>query len=383
MSRKLHCHLRHGFIGLLPILGLLLAGCKTAPPPLSSSFTQSRTFSSFIALTDFSGFTSTRNEDGSITLLSPPIKSATPWNQLIVSWNTTAPTGSSVKVEARAIHPDFQGAFYTLGRWSPDNLKWHRTSVPGQNGDYGRVDTDTLILSRLADTLQLRLTLGNRSAGPVPKLKFLGLSLANAQQPPRTRAPNRLAWGKTLAVPAYSQHGYPGENGWCSPACVSMVLASWSLRLNRSDLLHDVPFVANQVADEAYHGTGNWPFNTAYAGSYPGIRAYVTRFDDLTEVEDWIAAGIPVILSARWDWLSPGRLPDAEGHLIVCIGFTPEGDVIVNDPSAHLTSGEPVQRTYKRADVLHAWSKSRHAVYLIYPETARIPPNQYGHWESR
>jgi hypothetical protein len=386
MSRKRHRPLRHGFTSLLSVLGLLLAGCRTshstaAAPP--ASLAQTGTFSAFITLSDFSRFTSVRNNDGSVTLLSPPIKSTIPWNQLIVSWNTTAPAGSFMKVEASVIYPDHHSAFYTLGRWSPDNQQFQRTSVPGQKDDDGQVDTDTLILPHLADTLQLRLTLGNRNAAALPRLKFLGLSFANTQLPPLPRAPNRLAWGKTIAVPESSQHGYPGESGLCSPACVSMVLASWSLRQHRPDLIHDVPFVASKVYDAAYRGTGNWPFNTAFAGSYPGMRAYVTRLDDLAEVEDWIAAGIPVILSARWDWLSPGRLPDAEGHLIVCLGFTPDGDVIANDPSAHLTRGEPIQRIYKRADVIHAWSKSHHAVYLIYPETVNIPSNQYGHWETR
>jgi len=40
-----------------------------------------------------------------------------------------------------------------------------------------------------------------------------------------------------------------------------------------------------------------------------------------------------VILSARWDWLQPGRPRDNDGHLIVCIGFTKNGDVVINDPA--------------------------------------------------
>ena len=111
------------------------------------------------------------------------------------------------------------------------------------------------------------------------------------------------------------------------------------------------------------------------------MRSYVTRFDDLSEVEDWIAAGIPIILSARWDMLQPGRPPDKDGHLIVCIGFTKDGDVVVNDPATRLDRGEIVQRVYKRENVLRSWAKSRHAVYLVYPENASIPLDRFGHWE--
>jgi len=141
-----------------------------------------------------------------------------------------------------------------------------------------------------------------------------------------------------------------------------------------------VPKVAAGVYDEDFAGTGNWPFNTAFAGGFPGMRSYVTRFDDLAEVEDWIAAGIPVILSARWDWLQPGRPLDSDGHLIVCIGFTETGDVVINDPATRLEKGESVRRIYRRADVVRSWTKSHNTVYLVYPENEKLPRNLYGHW---
>jgi hypothetical protein len=160
-----------------------------------------------------------------------------------------------------------------------------------------------------------------------------------------------------------------------------MVMARWAEVLRRPELDLTVPQVAASVYDSDFAGTGNWPFNTAFAGGFSGMRSYVTRFDDLSEVEDWIAAGIPVILSARWDMLLPGRPPDKDGHLIVCIGFTKDGDVVVNDPATRLDRGEIVQRVYKRENVLRSWEKSHHAVYLVYPEDASIPPDHFGHWE--
>ena len=135
-----------------------------------------------------------------------------------------------------------------------------------------------------------------------------------------------------------------------------MVLSRWAEVLYRPEMNQTVPQVAAAVYDQGYAGTGNWPFNTAFAGSFSGMRSYVTRLDDLSEVEDWIAAGIPVILSTRWDWLKPGRLPDVDGHLVVCIGFTENGDVVINDPATRLDRGESVQRVLHGAEnVLHAW----------------------------
>ncbi len=150
--------------------------------------------------------------------------------------------------------------------------------------------------------------------------------------------------------------------------------------MKRPELDHDVPTTAAGVRDHAAHdATGDWPFNTAFAGSLPGMRAYVTRFSDLSGLEDWIAAGIPVIISARWDLLEDGRPEDTAGHVSVCIGFTDTGDVVVNDPATSVKTPE-VRRTYKRANVLRAWATSHNTVYLVYPENSPLPANRLGDW---
>ena len=351
----------------------LLSGCQ------SIVVSQAGPFSHFIGLQDFSGFLQVQGPEGATVLLSPEIDAHIPWNQLVVSWNAAAPAGTFVKLEAAARTGDTRTHFYTLGEWSPEGIIFPRTSLPDQADSDGAVDTDTLSLHRLATGVQIRVTLGGAN-GAKPRLKYLGLSFANTRVPTAVRAPNRAAWGKIIATPERSQHGYPREKGWCSPTSLSMVLARWAEELQRPELNLTVPQVAAAVYDRGFAGTGNWPFNTAFAGSFSGLRSYVTRFDDLSEVEDWIAAGIPVILSTRWDWLQPGRPPDKDGHLVVCIRFTANGDVVVNDPATRLDRGESVRRVYQRANVAHAWTKSHNAVYLVYPETARIPANEFGHW---
>jgi hypothetical protein len=352
---------------------VLFSGCRTAPLSATTGFSR------FVGIDNFSAFTRSQNERGETVLLSPEIKSGIPWNELIVSWNAEAPAGTFLNVEASAISSGHGTKFYELGIWSPDNQAFPRSSVRNQKDGDGAVRTDTLALTRLAEAAQIRVTLGG-VGGARPVLKFLGASFSNTKAPTATITPNRAAWGKTISTPERSQHGYPGGSGWCSPTSLSMDLARWSEVLHRPEMNLTVPQVATNVFDASYDGTGNWVFNTAFAGSFSRMRSYVTRFDDLAEVEDWIAAGIPVILSARWDWLRPGRPLDAAGHLIVCIGFTENGDVIINDPAAHLDRGQTVRQIYKRDDVLHSWSHSHHAVYLLYPTAARIPENRYGQW---
>ena len=57
-----------------------------------------------------------------------------------------------------------------------------------------------------------------------------------------------------------------------------------------------VDHAARMTFDHGYDGTGNWPFNTAYAARHTG-HAFVTRFRSLRGVERFIRAGIPVVTS--------------------------------------------------------------------------------------
>lgn len=153
-----------------------------------------------------------------------------------------------------------------------------------------------------------------------------------------------------------------------------MILAKWAAKLSRPELDYEVPVAAQKVNDPNWPGTGNWPFNTAFAGSHAGIRAYVTRFSDITEVEKWVTVGVPVALSVRNGWLK-GRSESGNGHLVVCIGFDERGDVIFNDPGR-----SEVRQTYKRDNVIKAWAASGNTVYLIYPEKHLVPNDRFGHW---
>jgi hypothetical protein len=178
---------------------------------------------------------------------------------------------------------------------------------------------------------------------------------------------------------------YPnGGPVWCSPTSTSMVMAYWSDRLGELALNRPVPEVAAAVYDLVYRGNGNWPFNTAYAGQY-GLTAYVSRMSSLVQVERWIEAGIPVVASLAWD---PGELgnaavPSTDGHLLVIVGFTAGGDVVVNDPAADPRLGLSVRRVYPRAALERLWlTHSGGTVYLMYPGTVSPPPSDvaFGAW---
>jgi Peptidase_C39 like family len=360
---------------LLPLMIVLLAGCVTTS---QRAFVPDHKY--FTSFTNFSKFSKDAGEiSGETVLISPEIATPNAWNELVVSWNV--PAGVDLKVEARGIYPDHATKFYTLGLWSDDPSRHPRESVKGQQDADGDVRTDTLVLKQLTTKAQLRLTLGGVPDAKSPMLKFIGLSFCDSRKPDVPFSPSKTAWGRNLPVPERVQSGYDGPGGWCSPASLSMVLAYWSAELHRPELDRSVPEVAAGVNDPVYDGTGNWPFNTAYAGAFPGIRAYVTRLDDVQELEQWIVAGGPVILSVS-SYLTNDRHdgPD-NGHLIVCVGFTETGDVVANDPGVSVKRGERVRRVYPRERVINAWKRSRYTVYLVYPETAAIPRDRHGHWE--
>jgi hypothetical protein len=330
----------------------------------------------FIGLRKFDDFARNTGTNG-LVLLSPVIKAPIAWNELVASWNVAPVSNAVLKIEAGGIYADHRTKFYTLGVWSAGK---DRHSVRGQRDADGSVRTDTWIATRPGADVQLRLTWSGSQSEP--PLKFVGLSFLDNRAQVAPLPPNRGAWGKIIATPERSQHSYPQEEGWCSPTSLSMVLARWSDVLGRPEMNLDVPQVAASVFDDGFGGTGNWPFNTALAGSFDGMRAYVTRLSDISELEDWIQAGIPVIISAPWHLLQPGRHDTGSGHLVVVIGFTETGDVVVNDPATNLQKGQKVRRVYTRENVIKAWRASKNTVYLVYPESAKIPADRFGHWDG-
>lgn len=320
--------------------------------------------SQFIGFSNFTTFT----RDGE-ALTSPTITPQIPWNELVVSWNLRG-TGQ-IKVEV--VLTDLSSKVYALGLWSMAA----RHSVTKQSDDFAKVDTDTLVLKKPSRQVQARITLTDAKPSD---LTYLAFSFKDTTSKPESLEPNRKAWDKVIEVGTRSQLDYPeGAKIWCSPTCSSMILDHWGKTLNRPELSLTVPDVAKAVHDPNWPGTGNWPFNTAFAGNFPGMRAYISRLTDVSELEDWIQFGIPIATSVSYNRLK-GLGTAGSGHLIVCVGFTKTGDIIVNDPGTHLSN---VRRTFPRDLFRQAWADSQMTVYIIYPESAKIPPARFQHWEQK
>jgi hypothetical protein len=314
--------------------------------------------------------------------------------QLIASWNAQTPGGTWLWVQARGRGRSGKvSSWDTLGRWAVLDQRFHRMSLGRQPDDLAHVMVDTLAVRsgvRLRG-FQLRVTLLRRKGLHVsPTLRSIGAMvsrLPHVSHVPRSHP--GVAGGRSMRVPRYSQMIHRGEypkwdNGgeaWCSPTSTAMVLSYWHRGPTPAqyawvnDSYRDpwVDYAARFVYDYRYEGTGNWPFNTAYAARF-GLDTFVTRLRSLREAERFIKAGIPLVASIAF---GPGELDgspisSSPGHLLVIVGFTATGNVIVNDPAAR--SNRAVRRVYKRGQFENAWIPTTGGVvYVIHPASKHLP----------
>jgi hypothetical protein len=260
------------------------------------------------------------------------------------------------------------------------------------------IDTLATVNDHTFSDYQLRVNL-YRLAGTTdtPSLRTLGAMASSLPDDKKVPAsPLGGAEGIVLDVPTYSQEKHIGEypqwdNGgeaWCSPTSTSMVMDYWDDGPDSSgyptghgwvDPAFEDPQVdhaARQTFDYNYDGAGNWPFNAAYAAT-GGLEGFVTRLRSLTEAEQFIKAGIPLVASVSF---KKGQLTGAgygtNGHLMVIVGFDKDGNVVVNDPASHLIpSNDQVRTTYDRQQFENTWvPHSGGVVYVIHPASVPLPP---------
>ncbi len=297
---------------------------------------------------------------------SPIVTNTHPWEELVVSWNTTG--DASIKVEARAFHQGRSTRFYSLGDWTlrPGGK---RTSEGPQRDLDGHVATDTLVMKVPADGFQVRVIQG----GGGGTLKFVSASVANAVAKIEPLPP--LPFSR-LPVPEKSQAEFPeGIEKWCSPTTTAMLLDYWATRQNRPDWRHTVPETASAVFDPGWPGTGNWPFNTAFIGSHVGLRSCVVRANSPKDLATWLAAGFPVGVSVSLALLNgEAKATVGDGHLVVVCGGTADGKVIIADPGRALVR---VHREIAADAFVRAWAYSAYTAYLVWPED-REPPDWAG-----
>ena len=308
--------------------------------------------------------------------ISPEVTAAFPYKNAIASWNAFTPAGSWIEVQFRANYGGRWSKWYVLGIWAADTSTVRRHSVREQKDADGTIGDDTFISlaeDSSTDKFQLRLRLFSADGKVLPHVSSAALAYSTAIPKSVTvSSGNPVLWNHCIDVPQFSQMVYPnGGSVWCSPTSTSMVLSY--LENYRGEPAPRVHAAVDGVYDWVYDGHGNWPFNTAYASTF-GCEGYIARFTSLARAEEYIAAGVPVIMSLAWKKgdLTNADVDQTNGHLVVLVGFDAQGDLIVNDPAS--PANETVRRTYLRSEFEPLWLKSSGGtVYLIYPAGHVVP----------
>jgi hypothetical protein len=307
---------------------------------------------------------------------SPEITTAFNYKEAIASWNASTPAGSWVEIQFRAQYGIRWSKWYVLGIWASDDSTIRRHSVQSQGDSDGFVAVDTFVSSNKKETtskFQLKLRLFSANGTSLPSVQNASVAYStSAPKSASVSAGNPLRWNTLINVPECSQMVYPdGGEVWCSPTSTSMVLAY--LDGYAGECEPRVRAAVTGVYDWIYDGHGNWPFNTAYAAAQ-GYEGYVARFTSLARAEDYVAAGVPVIMSIAWGKgdLTGADINSTNGHLLVLVGFDGNGNPIVNDPAS--PDDPSVQKTYLRSEFEPLWLEaSGGTVYLIHSPGAVLP----------
>jgi len=334
---------------------------------------------------------------------SPLFSTGFGFTELVSSWIAQTPSGTFIRVYMSADRGDSTFTkWYTMGIWAYGDGDIHRTSVGHQGDGDGFIAIDTFFAKdhpMVGYQLKLELyRLKGSSASPsVTRIGAVASDPVNSKPylPSATTMTNDVIW----PVPQYSQEIHAGQypqydgggEAWCSPTSTSMVVAYWGKGPSKTEyasVLKDYPgiddpwvdYTARYVFDYHYQGAGNWPFNVAYAGAR-GLDGEVTQLHSLAEAEQFIKAGIPLVASIAFssNKLDGFLFKSTNGHLLVIVGFTKDGNPVVNDPAA--TSDATVQRVYDRAQFEQNWMTSTGGiVYVIHPSSVPLPASPLGNW---
>ena len=308
------------------------------------------------------------------------IKPGFNFNEVIPSWNIDNAANGAIKVELRVNTMTGKSKWYVLGDWSGDKDWSPRQSTDGQKDEFGNVLTDTFRVAQPTDSVDLKVTLKARASSQKPKLKLLTLCFSDTSTVHEFDAwDSSTNWGSLTDVPQRAQNNYPNGGVLCSATSTSMMLCHYAKLLNRPAIDRDVPEVEASVWDPIYKGAGNWPFNTAYFGSFDGLKGFVSRFTSIEDLEILTKAGIPVVCSVSLDLLQGKERGKDGGHLVILVGFEADGTPIFNDPA--FKTG--VRKTYKRSDFERAWCYSKRTVYVMISDRTKLPKDIHNVWSFR
>ena len=344
---------------------------------------------------------------GEATFLTPVFQTEKPFNDLIASWNTETPAGTTAEIFGRVYIADYDGwedrngtvhdgwtDWITWGEWSThiaracpecqdthprkdseDNDGWaYAYSKPG----YG--DSSLNVRGEFTATaFQLKAVLrAAEDCQALPALRLLAATWKNTNDPnwqqdcTYPEEPVEAAPSVLLDTPAISQMARDPDYAKviCSATSATMLMNGLG-----ADLLpEDVTLLG---FDHGFGGNGNWSFTCAAAGAY-GFEAYVS-YSSFEAIRQELTRGYAVTLSVKYSNKPDDDQPYLEnapqrvgGHLITIVGyyFSQElGEYVYcsNDPAGK-TDAEVAHREYRESQLDKCWY--RRAAYFIHNKEA-------------
>lgn len=285
-------------------------------------------------------------------ILSPVFDTSVAFSSLVLSVNF-APKGQDWLLSEVQVRQDGTWSpFYKLALYSQKL----NHSFDEQEDDFASVCVDVLQLKKPAQAYRFRLTIGGEAALPAVTVC---LTDANAEYDPCCILPPE---GKReLTVEPISQMrlnvAEKDQIRLCSPTSLTMALNALSIETDPLE-------TAQAVYDDKAAIYGNWTFNTAYACRM-GADAFVTRFQRLSQLKDFLKKGSFVLASIAYKRgeLAGAAVKQTPGHLVLICGWE-EGRIRVADPAAQFT--KEVIRYYNAEEFARAWLvRKRGLAYIV------------------
>ena len=342
------------------------------------------------------------------TWTSPVVEVGYPIKQAVPSWNADTPTGTWVETEFRGRKADGTWTkWFVMGRWaSGDDFApadgrvgdIHRTSLNGQGDTDAALFTDTFVSKAgfEPDAFQTRARLYRPEGARVsPRLSSLSTMTSENLPDAHYTGTSDFTLGRevSLDVPQYQPEHPPRRVPRVRGRRPGVVLA---------DVVHDGHLLLRTRGSG--RGAGGHrraqrrPAGRLRRDQHLGLRvrgcgqlAVQRRLRQHVRAEvvrdpaalprggrEVHRGGYPAHLldQLRRGGDARGRLQHP-GHLVVLVGFTADGDPIINDPNK--ASNEEVRQVYTRENFERVWQTSTDGVtYVYHPKNVKLPRNMPG-----
>lgn len=266
------------------------------------------------------------------------------FNEAIPSWNATTPPGTGLRVWMRVGTRRAWSDWFEAGSWG---IATDLNTTRIFDLRWGRYEYDSLLLREPADRVQVRVELVRQHGGQAaPTLRLLALSYSNTlgdetlfRSYGRARRAARIAIDEratTLILPVKFRSQVIANTKWigriCAPASAAMAATGFGLDLPTQEL-------AAQIYDPVSDMFGVW-HRVVQALAQQGVRGYITRFRHWDDVVGELEKGSVILCSIRF---KHGEIPNppriyrrrgTDGHIVVLVGITPHGTLLVHDSAS-------------------------------------------------